>query len=87
MSLLDDITKEVANLSDEEIAKAALAIQAKRADQRQKQNTPERRAKMKQREQRKRAVNKEILRIAREKGLLATAEATVDAQDAGQATA
>lgn len=86
MSMLDDITKEVAGLSDEEIAKAALAIQAKRADQRQKQNTPERRAKMKAREQRKRAVNKEILRIAREKGLLAQAEAAADAAE-DQATA
>lgn len=77
MSLLDDITKEVSQLSDEEIAKAAATIQARRQEQRQKQNTPERRAKMKAREQHKRAVNKEILRIAREKGLLQTAEANV----------
>lgn len=79
MSLLDDITKEVSGLSDDEIAAAAAQIQAKRLAQRSKQNTPERRTAMKAREQKKRAINKEIMRLAKEKGLLGTATANVDA--------
>lgn len=85
MSLLDDITKEVSGLSDDEIAAAAAQIQAKRLAQRTKQNTPERRTAMKAREQKKRAINKEIMRLAKEKGLLPTAQANVDANDATEA--
>lgn len=87
MSLLDDITKEVSGLSDAEIAEAAASIQAKRLAQRTKQNTPERREKMKAREQHKRAVNKAILQLAKDRGLLPVAEANVAAAEANVAAA
>lgn len=80
MSILDEIVAEVGNLSDDEIAVAAQAIQARKEKERAKM-TPERKEQMKQREQRKRALNREILRLAKEKGLLAQANAAVDAAE------
>lgn len=84
-SLLDEISAEVAQLSDEEIAKAAQAIQA-RKEREKARMTPDAKQKMKDREKRRRLVAKEVLRIAKEKGLVAQANANVDSQG-GEAAA
>lgn len=69
MSLMDEISLEVSALSDEDLAKAAAEIQA--AKDRAKANmTPERIQKMKDREKRRRDLNKAILAAAKAKGLL-----------------
>lgn len=75
MSILDDISAEVAQLSDEEIAKAAAQIQA-RNDRAKASMTPDRVQKMKDREKRRRALNSAILKAAKEKGLLVGTAAT-----------
>lgn len=69
MSILDEISAEVAQLSDEEIAKAAEAIQARKAKEKAKM-TPEKKEAMKERERRKRAFNKAVLEAAKAKGLV-----------------
>lgn len=73
-SILDEISAEVSQLTDEEIAQAATQIQA-RKDREKARMTPDRAQKMKDREKRRRLLNKEIMRIAKEKGLVAQAQA------------
>lgn len=69
-SILDDIAKEVAELSDEELAKAAAAIQERKAKEKARM-TPERQQKMRDREKRRRQTNAAILAAAKAKGLVA----------------
>lgn len=69
VSLLDQINAEVAALSDEEIAKAAQAIQA-RKDREKARMTPATKEKMKEREKKRRQLNAAILKAAKEKGLV-----------------
>lgn len=68
-SILDEISAEVAQLSDEEIAKAAQAIQARQARAKAAM-TPDRAQKMKDREKRRRMLNSAILKAAKAKGLV-----------------
>ena len=72
MSVLDEITKEVSQMTDEQIAEAAakLLAQQERAKQRM---TPERKQAMREREARRRKLNQAILREAKAKGLVGTA--------------
>lgn len=72
MSMLDDIQKEVSELTDAEIAEAAGKIQA-RQDRAKASMTPERKQKMKDREAHRRKLNAAILKAAKEKGLVAVA--------------
>lgn len=81
MSILDEIAAEVAQLSDEEIAKAAQAIQARKVREKERM-TPDRAQKMKDREKKRRLTNKAILMLAKQKGLLPQAEAEVAAAEA-----
>lgn len=74
-SLLDQINEEVAALTDEEIAKAAAAIQA-RKEREKARMTPDAKEKMKQREKKRRQLNAQILKVAKEKGLLPGVAAT-----------
>lgn len=69
-SILDEISAEVAQLSDEEIAAAAAQIQARR-ERAKAAVTPERAQKMKDREKRRRQLQSAILKLAKEKGLVA----------------
>lgn len=73
-NILDQISAEVAGLSDAEIAEAAKQILARKEREKQKM-TPDKKEKMKERERRKRLLNKEIMRLAKEKGLVETAQA------------
>lgn len=68
-SLLDQINAEVAALSDEEIATAAAAIQA-RKEREKARMTPDAKEKMKVREARRRKLNAAILAEAKRKGLV-----------------
>lgn len=69
MSLLDDIAKEVSELSDDEIAAAAAKITERKAKEKARM-TPERAQKMKDREKRRRQLNAAILAAAKAKGLV-----------------
>lgn len=69
MSLLDDIAKEVSELTDEQIAEAAAKIVARKATEKARM-TPERAQKMKDREKRRRQLNSAILAAAKAKGLV-----------------
>lgn len=73
-SILDEISEEVANLTDEEIAQAASQIQARR-DREKARMTPDRAQKMKDREKRRRLLNKRIMEVAKQKGLVAQVQA------------
>lgn len=73
-SILDEIAAEVGQLTDEEIATAAAAIQAKK-EKAKLSMTPERAQKMKDREKKRRLTNSAILKLAKEKGLLPSTEA------------
>lgn len=73
-NILDEIAAEVAQLSDEELAAAAAQIQ-ERNEKAKARMTPDAKQKMKDREKRRRMLNKEILRIAKEKGLAGTVQA------------
>lgn len=64
-SILDDINTEVSNLSDEEIAAAAAKISA-RKDRAKASMTDERKQKMKDREKRRRQLDKAILDRAKQ---------------------
>lgn len=68
-SMLDQISAEIAELSDEELAAAAQKIQARNDAARQRM-TPERKQKMKDAEARRRKLNAAILKAAKEKGLV-----------------
>ena len=72
-SILDEITAEVSQLTDEEIAQAAAKIQERQAAARARM-TPETKQKMKDREKRRRLTNQAILKLAKEKGLVAQAQ-------------
>lgn len=78
-SILDEISEEVANLTDEEIAQAATAIMA-RKDREKARMTPDRAQKMKDREKRRRMLNKRIMEVAKQKGLVAQVQAETAAQ-------
>ena len=78
-NILDEIAAEVAQLSDDEIAQAAQAIQARKLREKAKM-TPDRKERMKERERRKRLLNKAILQLAKDKGLVQQAEAAVAAE-------
>lgn len=82
-NLLDEISQEVANLSDEELAQAAQAIQARKTKEKARM-TPERAQKMKDREKRRRLLNSQILKAAKEKGLV-KAEAPAAPTEGAQA--
>lgn len=69
-SLLDDISAEIAALSDQEIAEAAKQIQARKEKEKARM-TPDRKEQMKEREKRRRLKNAEILKAAKAKGLTA----------------
>lgn len=89
MSLLDDISAEIGQLSDEDIAKAAAQI-LERKEKAKAAMTPERAQKMKDREKKRRQYNSELLKVAKAKGLIAapagsTAATTVDEVVAGGA--
>lgn len=73
-SILDDIAAEVAALTDEELAEAASKIQAQRVAARARM-TPDRAQKMKDREKARRQKNALIVKLAKEKGLVADATA------------
>lgn len=73
-SILDEISEEVANLTDEEIATAAAQIQA-RKEREKLRMTPDRAQKMKDREKRRRLLNKRIMEVAKQKGLVAQVQA------------
>lgn len=75
MSLLDDIAKEVSELSDDEIAAAAAKITERKAKEKARM-TPERAQKMKDREKRRRQYNAAVLAAAKAKGLVPAAEPT-----------
>jgi hypothetical protein len=77
-NIMDEIAQEVAQLTDEEIARAAAAIQQRRAKAKAAMS-PDRKERMKERERRKRLLQKAILQLAREKGLLAEAQERADA--------
>lgn len=68
-SILDEISAEVANLTDEEIAAAAAQIMASR-EKAKARMTPESKEKMKQREKKRREMQKAILALAKQKGLV-----------------
>lgn len=68
-SILDEITAEVAQLSDEEIAKAAASIVERKAKAKAAM-TPDRAQKMKDREKKRRLTQSAILKLAKEKGLV-----------------
>lgn len=72
-NILDEITKEVNELSDEQLAEAAAQILERQRAQRERAKssmTPERAQAMKEREKRRRQTNAEIVRLAKEKGLV-----------------
>lgn len=71
MSLLDEISAEVGQMSDEELAAAAAKITERREKAKQAM-TPERIQKSKDREKKRRQLNSEILKAAKAKGLVAT---------------
>jgi hypothetical protein len=73
MNMLDEIASEVGQLSDEDLAKAALEIQARNAaarDRAKQRQTPEAKAKMREREAKRRKTNAAILALAKQKGLI-----------------
>lgn len=72
MTLIDDISKEVSELSDADIAAAAAQILERKAKEKARM-TPDRAAKMKEREKHRRLLNSAILKAAKEKGLVPTA--------------
>lgn len=76
MSMLDDINKEIGELSDAELAEAAAKISASQ-EKAKASMTPERKARMKEREAFRRKKNAAILALAKQKGLVpgAVAEA------------
>lgn len=81
MTLLDDIQKEISELSDEQIAEAASKIVARK--QREKARmTPDKKEQMKQRETRRRQLNAAILKAAKEKGLVPAEPAAAEAPTA-----
>lgn len=80
-SILDEISAEVAQLTDEEIAAAATQIQA-RKDREKARMTPDRAQKMKDREKRRRLLNKKIMELAKAKGLVPQAQAAQAAEAA-----
>lgn len=73
MTLLDDIQTEVSQLSDEDIAKAAAEIQAKR-EAAKARVTPDQKNRMKEREKHRRLRNSAILQLAKQKGLVPATE-------------
>lgn len=73
-SILDEISAEVAQLSDDEIAKAAAAILERKSREKARM-TPDRKEKMKLAEKRRRVTNQEILKLAKAKGLVPAAQA------------
>lgn len=84
-SILDEIAQEVEALSDDEIAKAAAAIQARKATEKARM-TPERQQKMRDREKRRRELNKAIMLAAKKRGI-ATEVAAEQAATAAAAVA
>lgn len=84
-SIMDEINAELASLSDEQIAAAALEIQARNDKARLAMNSPERKAKMRASEKKRRETNKAIMALAKQKGLLPQAQANAAAaQEATQ---
>lgn len=74
MALLDEVQAEVNQLTDEQIAEAAQKLIARQQAQRAA-ITPERAAKAKEREKRRRMLNSEIVKLAKAKGLVPAAVA------------
>lgn len=68
-SILDEINAEVAQLSDEEIAKAAAQILESR-ERAKGRMTPDRKQKMRDQEKKRRETQKAILAAAKAKGLV-----------------
>lgn len=68
-SLLDEIAAEVSQMSDDDIAAAAQKITAQR-EKAKLRMTPESAQKMKDREKQRRLRNAQILKLAKEKGLV-----------------
>lgn len=68
-SILDEINAEVAQLSDEEIAKAAASILQGR-ERAKSRMTPDRKENMRQQEKKRRERQKAILAMAKQKGLV-----------------
>lgn len=73
MSLLDEISAEVGNMSDEELAVAAAKI-TERRERAKAAMTPERIQKGKDREKRRRQLNAAIVKAAKAKNLVPGAE-------------
>lgn len=69
MGILDDINAEVAQLSDEELTKAAAAIMERR-DKAKAAVTPERKAKARAQDKARRDKASAILKLAKERGLV-----------------
>ncbi len=86
MSILDDIAAEVAQLTDAEIAATANALLARKERDKAKM-TPDKKQQMKDREKRKRLLNKEIMKLAKAKGFIADAEAAAEATAAAKTAA
>lgn len=81
MTLLDEIAKDLSELTDEQIAEAAQKILARQAKTKAAM-TPDRIQKGKDREKRRRALNSAILKAAKEKGLVAAAAVPVEGEPA-----
>lgn len=81
MSILDEISAEVGQMTDEQLAEAAAKIQGRR-ERAKAAMTPERIQKAKDREAKRRKLNSEILKAAKAKGLVPGAAAETPATPA-----
>lgn len=69
-NLLDDIANDIANLSDDDLKAAAEEILAARERAKARPLSAATKERMREREKRRRKYNSELLKIAREKGLV-----------------